>query len=604
MRNSKGCHKSIIKWHEAFKYQDRRNLVVSLVEGGAIKVALIIGVSRIQNFPILPSTSLVAKRFGDWIELQNFEVFYHLDDDEPVLANSIYKTIEEIVSLGSVHQLLIYFTGHGFVKDFSEYWLLSGAPRNSNEAINITENIVLARNTGIPSVIFISDACRTIPDTLITNRIQGQHVFPNDSIISGDTEVDRFFATQIGYPAFDVVNGGLPTAHDSIFTSSFLTSFINTEAKYVTKFKEKNVLTNRSLKKLLPILIERNDYCKAGYQQIPQMILESCHETYIGEVKYEASRSGYGHDNSSLDSNQRKNDIRIQDIFDKMLTEYFDQGGLGIIEFIKKHDQLGVFINEFYEREELYIDTSLQCGFVFIGTDISVDESSLFKFQQCEFNQNRSCISIECTANTKISSGLIVEFPQGGGCCVVPIHDHVGYIDVRDGVVQNVLYEKSNKLQKSSSHIEKVLLKRVIALAQTYGIIELSESVCRSLEKLYIHEKSIDISIALVVAYAYAARGKVEKIHALSTKIRDVHNIHITDFEIFTEQNLPYKSGYDSIPGYPMFSAGWSYLSVSSYKLSRELYSVEFNRARAQWTTFNSEGMHIIRDRYKRGSLQ
>jgi hypothetical protein len=75
---------------------------------------------------------------------------------EPVTAADVRRWIRAFVDLGTVEQLIVYFAGHGVNLWLGEYWLLSGAPDDPNEAVNMRASADLARYCGIPHVVFIS----------------------------------------------------------------------------------------------------------------------------------------------------------------------------------------------------------------------------------------------------------------------------------------------------------------------------------------------------------------------------------------------------------------------------------------------------------------
>jgi len=91
---------------------------------------------------------------------------------------------------------VIYFAGHGLRNGGSEIWLLSGAPNNASEAISVEASVMAARESGLASVVFISDACRSIPSGQQNNCLVGGSIFPNEALNRRTRpEIDRLFAT-------------------------------------------------------------------------------------------------------------------------------------------------------------------------------------------------------------------------------------------------------------------------------------------------------------------------------------------------------------------------------------------------------------------------
>lgn len=125
------------------------------------RAAVVIGVNKAGQLPVLNAAVSGARTVANWLEAEGFEVKLLVDDGKPVRVSEIFDVIEEFVGRGTLDQLVVYFSGHGFLSGYSEHWLLSKAPDNPNEAVSLRESVDLARESAIPNVVFISDACRS-----------------------------------------------------------------------------------------------------------------------------------------------------------------------------------------------------------------------------------------------------------------------------------------------------------------------------------------------------------------------------------------------------------------------------------------------------------
>ena len=107
------------------------------------RAAVVIGVNRAGNLPILRAAVSGAEQIGEWLRTQGFEVRLLVDtDSRNVEVAEIFDAIWAFVDRGTVTQLVIYFAGHGFVNNYSEHWLLSKAPNNNpNEAVNLCSRV-------------------------------------------------------------------------------------------------------------------------------------------------------------------------------------------------------------------------------------------------------------------------------------------------------------------------------------------------------------------------------------------------------------------------------------------------------------------------------
>src|SRR5439155_19192124 len=119
-----------------------------------------------------------------------------------------------------------YFAGHGFISNYSEFWMLSKAPGNPNEAVSLRESVELARSSRLTNVVFISDACRSRADDLGTERVRGSLILPNRGGTAGrPADVDVFLATLVGRSSFEASVAESAAQYEGIYTSVFLRAF-------------------------------------------------------------------------------------------------------------------------------------------------------------------------------------------------------------------------------------------------------------------------------------------------------------------------------------------------------------------------------------------
>lgn len=101
-----------------------------------------------------------------------------IDSEGPVEPGRIRDAVDSFVNAPvSYEQLLVYFAGHGVNLRYSEYWLLSKAPKDTQAAVNVLGSATLARYCGIGHVVFISDACRTAADSVRAQFVTGSKSF-------------------------------------------------------------------------------------------------------------------------------------------------------------------------------------------------------------------------------------------------------------------------------------------------------------------------------------------------------------------------------------------------------------------------------------------
>lgn len=199
--------------------------------------------------------------------------------------SQIFDAVRAFVERGA-QQLIVYFAGHGVQTDaFSQKWLLSDARGNENEGVNLVRSIDLARRSGIPHVVFVSDACRTST----TYPLQGGNIFPSPVVPGRVTEVDVFYATRSGDPTVEVTVGRDTVG---IFTDVLLRTVMNPDASLVDTVAEGGrvplwVVTSRSLKpyleKTVPIVAGAIHVQLSGL--VPEVLAEAALPKFFAEVK-------------------------------------------------------------------------------------------------------------------------------------------------------------------------------------------------------------------------------------------------------------------------------------------------------------------------------
>jgi Caspase domain len=229
------------------------------------RAAVGVGVDRVGGPPPLRAAASGAVAVAEWLTSEGLDITLIVDHQNPVLANDVKVAIKALVNRGTLEQLVIYFAGHGFVSaSNSEFWLLSSALENPNEAVSLVES-----RFGIKNLVFISDACRSQAESLRTEHVRGQIVFPTPSGGSNvrcDVDkffvVDKFFATRMGLPAWEVPVATSTANYKGIYTTCFLEAFKHPYVSMVETVDGKPVVTNRGLR----------DYLE---QEVPKMASET-----------------------------------------------------------------------------------------------------------------------------------------------------------------------------------------------------------------------------------------------------------------------------------------------------------------------------------------
>lgn len=174
------------------------------------RAAVLIGVSRSGGLTPLQAVDSGIALMRTWVQEQGIPddrvvVLCDLDQGrEKVTASDIKTAIDDFGALGTIEQLIVYFAGHGVNIGYNEFWMLSGAPRDTQQAVNVTGSERLARTGEFAHVVMISDACRTAASGLKAQRVTGSEIFPNLEDRRAMRPVDIFWGTRLGAEAHEV----------------------------------------------------------------------------------------------------------------------------------------------------------------------------------------------------------------------------------------------------------------------------------------------------------------------------------------------------------------------------------------------------------------
>ena len=166
------------------------------------RAAVVIGVDKTGTLQPLKSAAAGAKEVAAWLKAEGFDVKLLTDQAKPVTARAIADALVPFVQPPIKYRMLVvYFSGHGIFHAWSDTWLLSDAPVIAGEAVNLTQVKDAAKRCGVPNVVIISDACRSLPASIGDATLTPQNIFP--SFAAGKSKVDVFRATSEARPAYE-----------------------------------------------------------------------------------------------------------------------------------------------------------------------------------------------------------------------------------------------------------------------------------------------------------------------------------------------------------------------------------------------------------------
>jgi hypothetical protein len=575
-----------------------------------VRAAVVIGVDKPKGLPPLNAAASGAQQITNWLRSQGFEVQPFTDDQGEVGSKEITQAIRQLVDRGTLDQLIIYFSGHGFLNAYTEYWLLSGAPSDVNEAICLGESVELARESGIPSVVFISDACRSIPTDLGVSRMWGSVVFPSRSTSSSvQTEVDQFLATHPGEPAFEIhVSESVP-AFQGIYTAAFLSAFQTPPSTFVRTVNGISFVPNRSLKTYLAIEVQKRAQAKSiRLRQRPDARVESDYNTYIGRVTAASPVVAAQSPPSLQDLANDELKKAGADLTES--TKVTSEGELADVSDRTRFNSVRQLVVKTQELPPIEVAT----GLTITGTKLSAATStSMVRTEIVDAGDGNSRPAIvRVDLGSHAAGSVALQFSDGNGTVLAALRGFIAAVLVDRGLVTNVSYlpSRSNPrwsiYQNERDRLDQ--LRAAVAASAKFGQFRIegdSKTRNQMAEQLADRVrvlKGLDPTLGIYVAYAYNDAGLLYNDASLMEKVRSVWDIMRNDLEVdlfdvamlFGSLSMSITGSTEHIvPFIPMLSQGWTLLRVKGVPIKRELADLRDHLKEALWTTFDDAGMTI-----------
>jgi len=541
-----------------------------------------------------------------WLEQEGFEVKVFVDDAKKVTARDIYDAIDNLVGRGTLDQLVVYFAGHGCVIGFTELWLLSDAPDNPNEAVSLYESEHLANQSGIPNVVFISDACRSRADSLRTERTRGQIIFPNTGRRrSVDTAVDRFLATELGHVAIEAVKDTAPE-FAGIFTTCFLDAFKRPDPEMVETVAGVRVVPNHKLKPYLKREVPKQTEAKSiRIRQIPEAYVQS--DAFIGRAgKPVPPLLGLGPstpvtvaDVASHELSRRGATLLDKRELDTSFT--FGKGGESIFS-VARNTGFTAIQNSIEEAQgPSHFET--QTGFAVYGRELAeAIPSKGIRTQILTREPGVGKPRLVRVDPTAVPGSVALQFTDGTGTVIAALPGYIGTVLVDGQGVSSIAYVPSRNTSRWEARKQDLgELRAAAAAAARFNVFRIEgdrDVRAKRAEELTAKIRNgFDPSLALYAAYAYADANLIEQLRSLHLLTRNDLKRDLFDIAMVSGALSGTRADYVSgpVPFCPMLSRGWALLRAKDVRLLPEVEAARDHLRPALWTTFDSNGMSIVR---------
>jgi hypothetical protein len=574
-------------------------------QGPSTRAAVVIGVNKTGSLPVLRAAASGAKSVAEWLTGEGFDVTLIVDDAGPVAVGTIKQAVTGLVRRGTLTQLVIYFSGHGMSLGYTEYWLLSGAPEDIGEAVSVAECYELAHKSGIPNVILISDACRSIPD-FRTSLVRGSFIFPNPVVPPGSRQsaVDRFLATEPGAPSFEVNLAA--NNYSGIYTSTFLDAFKNPQQEMVRNIDGKSVIPNIMLQEFLlkevPLRLGNVDL---QHTQYPDSRIESRDQNYIGRALAPAVAA-------TISDAPTK--VTTLDIANHQLSAV----GVGKLSSLRNFSPQVIAQaasdSGFQAVQKSILEASrpdsfdAQTGFAVNGVRVRLALAAGEAAAEIAISGGGpgepALVKISQNRDRPVTVGLM--FEDGSGTVVAALPGFIGTLTVDDGRVMSVTYLPSRNSYRLGEYggDRKRLdeLRALVATAAKFGAFRIegasgdrAEAARRLADQIRVL-KGIDPTLGIYAAYAYADANLTEQVRSVESFMRSDLQVDLFDVALLANvlSGRRIEGPGNVVPFCPMLSQGWQLLRVKEVSLSEQIERARSDLRQALWTTFGPRGMDLI----------
>ena len=561
--------------------------------------AVLIGVNRTGGgLPVLQDATNSARRMERWAKAQGFEHVrtFTDEDDAGVHVKAIKDAVKELSQLGTVEKLVVFFAGHGVNVRRNEYWLLSDAPDDPQEAVNVRGSVDLAQYGGIPYVVMISDACRTAADTVTAQTVSGSEIFPNQEVAESALPVDQFYACRLGRPSHEIRDSRTTAKeYKAIYTAALMTALEGRDpsvldgAGYVRPSPLKKFLQTEVARRLRDLELHTK------LIQVPDALISEG-DKWIAHIPQEggggeaAARRGVTDDGEELGPTART-------VIDGMLGPVLD----GRLE------TFGVRVRETQESDEpriVDIATSVKttaspfgpthfetgCGFKIRGARVRRALGAGIRAERLDDGVVRMHPSGDPGGT------VLLEFDDGHGVALPAINDFITAVTVEDGEVLDVAYEPSEysyRWPEFEARADEIrALRGVAASASREGAFELEGEDAVEVARRMQVSKGIDPGLAVYAAHAYADHGRRDLIRQMQGAMRDDLGGVLFDIAL-----LARTSDHDRLFGLaPLLAQGWALLPTGRLSLPPALAGLERHvLPDSLWTVYDADGVERIR---------
>ncbi len=601
------------------------------------RAGVFIGVDRTGQLQTLNDAAAGAERMHQWALGQGMSdriqaILLTDRGGKKVTPDMIFDAIKSVIDGPGVDHLLVYFAGHGVNINRSEHWLLSDAPARSNAAVNVAGTVDLARYSGIPYVVFVSDACRTAPDGIQAQNVRGVDVFPNEAGSDRAQPVDQFFACRLGKTAAEVRD---PAAAANGFSALYTAAFLDALSGQASSLLEAGTEAGDSARYIKPARLR--DYLDA---EIPRRIVAArlvgrvnqspdaivlAHSNWLSKVDRLAEPAASPTRSSRRSGSESGGPAAMAPMAPPAMASRPPAAAATMRELVR------VAVTDSPSALSTAIDSAsavpgvaemaataarvaapfgpdrheTQCGIKVMGARIAEFEitQGRAEFANAEGNDLR-------VYPTSTAESVLLVFSSGNGTVVPVVPGFLTALTFDAGELVDVALEPSANSPRWADYQARVselrTLRGFASAASQLGRFRLEGPEALAIAQRMQWAKGVDPALALYAAYAYRDLQQLDRLREMSAHLRADLGRGLFDVAMLARElrGKTINREADVVPFVPMVAQGWDLVDAAGVRLHPKLDGIRARVSESLWSLFDRAGVAMLRDALTSGEVR
>jgi len=577
-----------------------------------MKKALIsIGIGRNSGtLPLLKGAVQDARDMHAWGAQQGFDCTLLVDDEDKVLTADAYEAFRQYLDAGTYSQIVVYFSGHGILQaPDCELWLMSTAPGNPNEVINLRGSLTNARSSGLEHVVFISDACRSLPTSLSQAAVgPGATLLPYLDLASPSPALDVYYATLPGNPAHELAATESNMPMRGLFTRCMLDAL---EGKVGEVLKDldisgvmNRVVPGHPLRVWLTTTVpEAAEAESIVLRQRPEIRIESTEDKFLAQFPSDhrpargTPRSVGGGQRKPSNTREAQGPRRLMPSrATRSRAGAMSGAGLPTPELLAASPYEAQLVRSLGEARSLNADVAVFGGVsleFYVGKHrleaSSRGDASVLRLPKSPIPIPGHEASV-CAVMLKLDNGVVVPLT------VLPGYTAVVNLDGARVDSVNYVSRKAIRPDEASplADAELDLLRSSAAQLVRSGQLSLTSAPVIAFSERPQLLQSADPILGVLAAYAYVRAGRRADWAAMVDQLREPGLPILFDMELLTV--APNGSSATKVSsGMPMLTEGWLLLDPHLQTMPVQLTEIRQHLLPSIWSSFLARGANLIR---------